>query len=35
VLALAWVLGVWLTAYGIMQIAAAFSVRRLATVARS
>jgi uncharacterized membrane protein HdeD (DUF308 family) len=35
VLALAWVLGVWLTAYGIMQIAAAFSVRRLATVAQS
>jgi uncharacterized membrane protein HdeD (DUF308 family) len=31
VLALAWVLGVWLTAYGIMQIAAAFAVRRLAT----
>lgn len=31
VLALAWVLGVWLTAYGIMQIAAAFAVRRLTT----
>lgn len=31
VLALAWVLGVWLTAYGIMQIVAAFAVRRLAT----
>jgi uncharacterized membrane protein HdeD (DUF308 family) len=29
VLALAWVLGVWLTAYGIMLVAAAFSVRRL------
>ena len=31
VLALAWVLGVWLTAYGIMLVAAAFSVRRLAS----
>jgi uncharacterized membrane protein HdeD (DUF308 family) len=31
VLALAWVLGVWLTVYGIMQIAAAFAVRRLTT----
>jgi uncharacterized membrane protein HdeD (DUF308 family) len=31
VLALAWVLGVWLTAYGIMQIAAAVAVRRVAT----
>lgn len=31
VLALAWVLGLWLTAYGIMQIAAAFAVRRLTT----
>ena len=31
VLTLAWVLGVWLTAYGIMQIAAAFAVRRLTT----
>jgi uncharacterized membrane protein HdeD (DUF308 family) len=30
VLTLAWVLGVWLTAYGAMLIAAAFSVRRLA-----
>jgi uncharacterized membrane protein HdeD (DUF308 family) len=30
VLALAWVLGVWLTAYGGMLIAAAFMVRRLA-----
>jgi uncharacterized membrane protein HdeD (DUF308 family) len=29
VLTLAWVLGVWLTAYGIMLIAAAFAVRRL------
>jgi uncharacterized membrane protein HdeD (DUF308 family) len=29
VLTLAWVLGVWLTAYGIMQIAAAVAVRRL------
>ena len=31
VLALAWVLGVWLTAYGVMLIAAAFTVRRLAS----
>jgi uncharacterized membrane protein HdeD (DUF308 family) len=31
VLTLAWVLGVWLTAYGIMLIAAAFAVRRLAS----
>jgi uncharacterized membrane protein HdeD (DUF308 family) len=31
VLTLAWVLGVWLTAYGIMMIAAAFAVRRLAS----
>jgi uncharacterized membrane protein HdeD (DUF308 family) len=31
VLALAWVLGVWLTAYGIMQIVAALAVRRLTT----
>jgi len=31
VLALAWVLGVWLTAYGIMLVAAALSVRRLAS----
>jgi uncharacterized membrane protein HdeD (DUF308 family) len=31
VLALAWVLGVWLTAYGIMLVAAAFTVRRLAS----
>jgi uncharacterized membrane protein HdeD (DUF308 family) len=30
VLALAWVLGVWLTAYGVMLVAAAFSVRKLA-----
>jgi uncharacterized membrane protein HdeD (DUF308 family) len=29
VLALAWVLGVWLTAYGIMLVAAALAVRRL------
>ena len=35
VLALAWVLGVWLTAYGIMLVAAALSVRRLASGARS
>jgi uncharacterized membrane protein HdeD (DUF308 family) len=30
IVALAWVLGVWLTAYGSMLIAAAFMVRRLA-----
>jgi uncharacterized membrane protein HdeD (DUF308 family) len=29
VLALAWLLGVWLTIYGVMQIAAALAVRRL------
>jgi len=31
VLALAWVLGVWLIADGVMLVAAAFSVRRLAS----
>jgi uncharacterized membrane protein HdeD (DUF308 family) len=33
VLALAWVLGLWLTLYGIMMVVAAFSVRRLGTAA--
>jgi uncharacterized membrane protein HdeD (DUF308 family) len=31
VLALAWVLGVWLTAYGVMLVSASFSVRKLAS----